>query len=89
MRTSLFSLFVDEAPKLQWRGYQNLQVGVVAGPFPSMHGVGPCFAISETLREGNDLSISFIYAQPVFTRSQMSAYCAAAVELLSQVSLDC
>lgn len=88
MRTALFSLFVDEAPLQLYKEYQRLQVAAVAGPFPSMHGVGPCFAVSEAFCEGNNLSISLIYPQPVYTRSQMQAYGASAMELLNTASLD-
>ncbi|KAG0556437.1 hypothetical protein KC19_11G053900 [Ceratodon purpureus] len=89
MRTALFSLFVDDAPLGQWKDTQKLAVASVSGPFPSMHGVGPCFAVSEALLPGNDLSITLIYPQPVYSRSQMETYGASAMELLSSVSKDC
>jgi hypothetical protein len=88
MRTALFSLFVDDAPLSQWKDTQKLQVASVSGPFPSMHGVGPCFAVSEALLPGNDLSVTLIYPQPVFSRSQMEAYGASAMELLHAASKE-
>jgi len=90
MRTALFSLFVDEALFWTWQSndMQKLQVASVSGPFPSMHGVGPCFAICEALLNGNDLSISLIYPLPVYSRSQMQAVAASALEILDAAVKD-
>lgn len=91
MRTALFSLFVDDAPSwtLNSSDTQKLQVASIHGPFPSMHGVGPCFAVIETLIDGNDLSLTFIYPQPVYSRSQMQSYASSALELLNAAARDC
>jgi hypothetical protein len=91
MRTALFSMFVDGPPSWTWQSKdtQKLQVASVSGPFPSMHGVGPCFACAETLLNGDDLSVSLVYPQPVFSRSQMQAFGASAMELLNTAAKDC
>lgn len=86
LRTTLFSMFVDECPKSEWKDVEKLQVAAVCGPFPSMHGVGPCFAISETFIDGCDLSLTFIYPQPVYLRSQMEAFANSALEHLNVAS---
>lgn len=90
LRTSLFSLFVDSTPisTLHSNDTQKLQVASVNGPFPSMHGVGPCVAVCDTLVNGNDLSLTFVYAQPVYSRSQMQDFGASAMELLNAAAKD-
>jgi len=84
MRTALFSLFVDEVPKMQWQELaQKLNLATVCGPFPSMHGVGPCFAVVDSLIDGSDLSLSLIYPQPVYSRTQIEAVASSAMEHLN------
>ncbi|KAH8967046.1 hypothetical protein BDL97_03G057500 [Sphagnum fallax] len=83
MRTALFSLFVDKPLEGKWKDVEKLNVAATCGPMPSMHGVGPCFSVTEMLMEGPDLCVSLVYAQPVFNRDQMHTYATAVVELLN------
>ncbi len=83
MRTALFSLFVDKPLEGKWKDVEKLNVAAACGPMPSMHGVGPCFSVTEMLMEGPDLCVSLVYPQPVFNRNQMHTYATAVVELLN------
>uniref|UniRef100_A0A7I4BJQ9 Condensation domain-containing protein n=1 Tax=Physcomitrium patens TaxID=3218 RepID=A0A7I4BJQ9_PHYPA len=86
LRTALFSLFVDETPFNQWTNTDKLQVAAVCGPFPSMHRIGPCFAVCDTMLDGNDISISLMYPTQVYSRAQMKAFAASVMNLLDAVS---
>ncbi|XP_057827028.2 uncharacterized protein LOC131038564 [Cryptomeria japonica] len=85
-RSGLFTLFFGEPGKIEWKDMDSLNVAGSLGPVASMHAVGPCFCACESMREGPDLCISFIFATPVFTKDQMHCFATSVFELLKSSS---
>eukprot|EP01018_Ginkgo_biloba_P009226 Gb_29731 [translate_table: standard] len=81
-RSGLFTMFLGEPSKAQWKNMESLNVAGSLGPLASMHAVGPCFCACESMVEGPELCISLTFATPVFTRDQMHSFATSALELL-------
>ncbi|KAJ7514043.1 hypothetical protein O6H91_23G024200 [Diphasiastrum complanatum] len=86
LRTSLFTLFVDGPVKIQVDKLENLHLAGTFGPFASMHFIGPCLCVGEALNKGPELSLSFIYPTPVYSRSQLEAFVTSALDLLKDTT---
>mgnify|MGYP007046867147 FL=1 len=86
MRTTLFTLFVDPPMEAQWKGVENLDLVGTVGPFSSMHFVGPCFCLGETVYEGPEFVLSFIYPSPLYSREQILDVLKHSADLLAAES---
>ncbi|KAI5059218.1 hypothetical protein GOP47_0026043 [Adiantum capillus-veneris] len=82
LRTALFNLFVDPPMEAQWKGVGELGLVGTIGPFSSMHFVGPCFCVVETLTDGPELLLSLVYPSPVFSQAQILEILQPSINLL-------
>jgi len=81
LRTSLLTIFAKTLDS-RWKDTQKLELAGTFGPFASMHGAGPCFCIGEALLEGPELTVSVVYATPVYAREQMDALANSSLQIL-------
>ncbi|EFJ04195.1 hypothetical protein SELMODRAFT_432639 [Selaginella moellendorffii] len=82
MRTALFTVFVDGPTKCSWGNVKNLKLAGTIGPLASMHYVGPCFSVAEALLDGPELSLTFVYTTPMYSRSQLQDLVSSSLDLL-------
>ncbi|MCO5567292.1 hypothetical protein L7F22_020982 [Adiantum nelumboides] len=82
LRTALFNVFVDPPMDAQWKEVGDLSLVGTIGPFSSMHFVGPCFCIVESLVEGPELVVSLVYPSPLFSQAQILEILQPSINLL-------
>lgn len=89
LRTALFNLFVDAPMEAQWKEVGDLGLVGTIGPFSSMHFVGPCFCVVESLMEGPELVISLVYPSPIFSQAQILEILQPSINLLLEACGHC
>jgi hypothetical protein len=83
LRTALFSVFMDGPLDTQWKNVDRLELAGTLGPLASMHGIGPCYCLAESLIPGPELTLTLVFATPVYDRDQMEALSKESLELLT------
>eukprot|EP00249_Psilotum_nudum_P014953 c25088_g2_i1 orf=208-1653(-) len=86
LRTSVLTMFMDGPMNAQWKNVEALQLVGTLGPLLSVHFVGPCFGVVESLHQGPELHLSFVYAIPVHTKEQVESFVGSTLELLSSAT---
>eukprot|EP00249_Psilotum_nudum_P014955 c25088_g3_i2 orf=208-1653(-) len=86
LRSALFTMFMDGPMNAQWKNVEALQLVGTLGPLLSVHFVGPCFGVVESLHQGPELHLSFVYAIPVHTKEQVESFVGSTLELLSSAT---
>ena len=81
-RTMLFTLSTDNYPN-KLENEDDIKILGVIGPLTSVHHVGPCFLLSESLHR-NELVMSFVYPSPLYSRDQMMQFLSSSIDLLHQ-----
>eukprot|EP00250_Pteridium_aquilinum_P020666 c24904_g1_i1 orf=679-2262(-) len=89
LRTALFNLFVDAPMESQWKGVRDLGLVGTLGPFSSMHFVGPCFCLGESLLEGPELLLSFVYPSPLYSQAQILDILQSSINLIHECCAHC
>jgi hypothetical protein len=77
---------MDGPLNTQWKNADNLELAGTFGPMASMHGIGPCFCFAEALIPGPELTLTLVFATPVYTVDQMDAVFKASLELLTEAT---
>eukprot|EP00850_Spirogloea_muscicola_P014244 SM000101S09242 [mRNA] locus=s101:17826:21013:- [translate_table: standard] len=85
LRTSLVAAFTNAPHQATWRKVDQICLNESLGPFASIHGVGPCIALGDTLQAGPDLHLGLVYAAPLYSRKQVKEV----ASLMRRQLMDC
>lgn len=89
LRTALFNIFIDPPMDAQWKEVKELGLVGTLGPLSSMHFVGPCFCVGETVLEGPELILSLVYPTPLHSRAQILDTLQSSISLLLETCSHC